>query len=615
MTPRVNQAIHTSLSPEQVATATAPESGWAADVRGLAGEAFIRGVLYGPCLSREESTLDLRRLPAVGCPDGLPQVLRGCGIHRLLIRCTPSGDCPRPAFWWEGIDGSRVLVRREDDEQETTDTGDLPIRTGELPYARHSLPATHEGENRRRYFLLRDAEFLAAMHPGDAGEYPRAELAEAWTLDREHAGRAREIGEGIVARSLEAFAALLDTGDLSHPVAMWNTLPFPRSGLVSVPWKGKSDVNAFSPRGQASRTQLTEEHGERRLLVEVLDAPPMGYVIYDLSQRARVKASALAVTDVARTDGRVLENELVRVELNERGEIVSFFDKGQKREIIAPGAAGNRFERDGEACEDPAVMQSVERGPLRVSLRVERRLAADTRLVQFIRLEANSRRLDFETCFESSGGDRLMVAFAVAIHSRRATYEVPFGHLDRPTHRSSRDEGRLPAPAHWADLSEGDYGVALLNDGPYRCDAHQNVLRLSLPEAGERRFTYSLLPHRGEVESSGVPLAGYDINVPFRVQPLPVQHGMLARAHSYFRADKPNLIIETVKRAEDGDGLIVRLFEAYRRRGAARLIINGLCSRATRTDLLERNGDDLPVHGGAVTFDYRPFEIITLRLR
>jgi hypothetical protein len=91
--------------------------------------------------------------------------------------------------------------------------------------------------------------------------------------------------------------------------------------------------------------------------------------------------------------------------------------------------------------------------------------------------------------------------------------------------------------------------------------------------------------------------------------------GMLARTHSYFRLDRPNLVIEAVKRAEDGDGIIVRLYEAYRRRGTARLIVNGLCSRASRTDLLERDVEDLPVHGGSITLDYRPFEIITLRLR
>jgi len=655
-----------------------------ADANLISGESLIRQILYGARFFRGESgrESDVLRLPELFSYSGaLPQVLRGCGIRYLLSQKNRLDKFPQRTFWWEGIDGSRVLThllsddtclpeQRDHGEQGSAgewfqrmeaDVRDLPSWTGELffecPRGAYTLWERNEWENRQDEFLLRDAEFLAAIRPG--GEYPRAELEEAWKLllqsqfhdDAgpvreelyERCSRVREIGEGAVEKSLDAFDALLDTGDLSHPIVVWNTLSFARSGVVSVPWKGKSDVNAFAPRGQASRTQLTEENGERRLLVEVVDAPPMGYIVYELRERTRVKESALAITGVARAGERALENELVRVELNERGEIVSYFDKGQERQIIAPGNAGNRFQLyDGrhnnynawdqdpfydevyENLTAPAVIEPVENGPLRASLRIERQLTPRARLLQFIRLEANSRRLDFETYLDWQESRALLkVAFPVTIHSPRATCDIQFGHLDRPTHRNtSWDFVRFEINAHkWVDLSESDYGVALLNDGKYGYDVRRNVLRLSLPPAPDnpdgtvRRFTCSLLPHRGAVTSSGVPLAGYDLNVPFRARLLPVQHGMLARAHSYFRVDKPNLVIEAVKRAEDGDGIIVRLFEAYRRRGTARLLVNGLCSRATRTDLLERNLADLPVQGGAVAFEYKPFEIITLRLR
>lgn len=636
-----------------------PQGQGEADINLITGESLIRYFLYGTRFFREQHEF---RLPdaAAGYPGALPQVLRGCGIRSFYTQKAFTGDFRRPMFWWEGIDGSRMLVHSLDAAKSNSVPTDLPTWSGELCFAPHrgayTAQAIKHWESLRCEFLLRDAEFLAAIQPRGA-EYPRAELDEAWKLllgdqfmtvvpDAAESfpgpyQRVREIGETTVAQILETFATLLDTGDLSHPVAIWNTVSFSRSGLISVPWKGKSDVNAFSPRGQASRTQLVQENGQRRLLVEVVDAPPMGYVIYDLRERAKVKTSVLAITDAARTDGRVLENELVRVELNECGEIVSFFDKQQEREIIAPGAIGNRFLRfddrpDGwggdpfydEAHEDlaaPAIIERMENGPLRASLRVERQLLPGARLVQFIRLEANSRRLDFETYLDWHETHSLLkVAFPVAIHSPQATYEIQFGHLDRPTHRNTFwNSARSEVPAHrWADLSESDYGVALLNDGRHGYDIHKNVLRLSLActtlgdaERGQHHFTYCLLPHRGEAECSGVPLAGYDLNVPFRAQILPVQQGMLARTHSYFRIDKPNLVIEAVKRAEDGDGLIVRLFEAYRRRGTARIILNGLCSRATRTDLLERNQEDLPVHGGAVVIEFKPFEIITLRLR
>jgi alpha-mannosidase len=368
----------------------------------------------------------------------------------------------------------------------------------------------------------------------------------------------------------------------------------------------------------------------------------MGYMVYDLREKARVKESALAVTDAAHTDGRVLENDLVRVELNEYGGVVSFYDKQLERELIEPGAVGNLlqlfddhpnnwdawdidpfFDEVGHELTAPGTVEVVENGPLRATVRVERPLTKDAYLVQFIRLEANSRRLDFDTHIDWHESHALLkVAFPLALHSPRATYEIQFGHLDRPTHRNTTwNMARLEAPAQkWADLSESDYGVALLNDGNYGYGIQGNMLRLSLLHAetgagsGSLYFTYSLLPHRGPVDGSGVPLAGYDLNAPLRVRMLPVQHGMLARQHSYLRVDKPNIVIESVKQAEDGNGIIVRLFEAYHRRGAARLLVNGLRSHAVRTDLLECHLEHLPVQGGAVAFDYRPFEIITLRL-
>jgi alpha-mannosidase len=221
----------------------------------------------------------------------------------------------------------------------------------------------------------------------------------------------------------------------------------------------------------------------------------------------------------------------------------------------------------------------------------------------------------------------LKVAFPVDVHSTRATYEIQYGHVERPTHRNtSWDIARFEVCAHkWADLSESDYGVALLNNGKYGHDIHGNVMRLTLlrapkhpdPQAdmGRHQFTYSLLPHRGDAVNSGVPLAGYDLNVPLYARPLPIQRGVLAQTHSYFRVNQPNIIVESIKRAEDGDGLIVRLYEAFHRCGTARLLTNGLCKHATRTDLLERDQEEIEVNGGCIELPYRPFEIITLRLR
>ena len=572
----------------------------------------------------------------------------------------------------EGL--SRVTQGRADQlfPQLAAEAHDLRTWVGELYLELHrgtyTTQAKNKWENRHCELLLRDAECLSALHPNGLTDYPATQLDEAWKLvllnqfhdiipgssipwvyedsARDYA-RVHEIAEPIVNAGLGAFTERIDTANLTTPVLVWNTLSFTRSGQVSLPWDGADAVVAVNPRGQVSRTQIIGTGDERQLLIEVVDVPSVGYATYDLLGSAMPEEVTPIITDVARAGERTLENDYVRVEFDACGGVISYFDKKMEREIIPDGAVGNLFQKfddnpnawdawdidafTEETREDltvPAEITVIEQGPLRAALRVERQLTPKARLVQEICLEANTRRVDFVTTIDWQEEHTLLkVAFPVDIYNSRATYEIQFGHVERPTHsNTSWDAARFEMCAHkWIDLSEGDYGVALLNNGKYGHDVHGNVLRLTLlrspkwpdPNAdmGRHSFTYSLLPHRGEVENSGVPLAGYDLNVPMLVQRMPVQDGVLAQSHSYFRLDKPNLIIEAIKRAEDGDGIIVRLYEALRRRGEARLLTNGLCTHATRTDLLERHQEELEVQGGSVLISFRPFEIITLRLR
>jgi alpha-mannosidase len=175
------------------------------------------------------------------------------------------------------------------------------------------------------------------------------------------------------------------------------------------------------------------------------------------------------------------------------------------------------------------------------------------------------------------------------------------------------------------DLSEGDYGVSVLNDCKHGHDIKDNVIRISLlrsptnpdPEAdqGEQRFTYSLLPHAGNWNEETIG-AAYALNDPLIVytpertgsmpatQPVPV---LLA-------VDKPNIVVETVKRAEDSNGIIVRLYESQRRRGQVTLTAGFELAEVWHTNLLEQNGEQLQSQGKQVSFSIKPYEIVTLRL-
>jgi alpha-mannosidase len=221
----------------------------------------------------------------------------------------------------------------------------------------------------------------------------------------------------------------------------------------------------------------------------------------------------------------------------------------------------------------------------------------------------------------------LKVAFPVDVLTPKATYEIQWGNVERPTHRNtSWDWARFETCAQkWVDLSEGDYGVSVLNDCKYGHDVRDNVMRISLlrsptdpdPEAdqGQHRFAYSMLPHAGRWGETTI-AAGYALN-----DPLIVAQGAeervtspLAGLGSLITADRTNIVIETIKRAEDGNGIIVRLYESQRQRGPVTLITSFELARVWQTNLLEENQVALEPKSKSVALAVRPYEIVTLRL-
>ncbi len=225
----------------------------------------------------------------------------------------------------------------------------------------------------------------------------------------------------------------------------------------------------------------------------------------------------------------------------------------------------------------------------------------------------------------------MKVAFPVDILSPVATYEIQWGNVQRPTHRNtSWDWARFETCAHkWVDLSEGGYGVSLLNDCKYGHDIQGNVIRLSLlrsptvpdPEAdqGEHHFTYSLYPHAGGWDEN-TQREAYALNDPLIVHQCG-HSGVMQRASRssafqsvFIMCDSPNIVIETIKRAEDGRGFIVRLYESQRRRGEITLTTAFDLAAVWRCNLLEENQNEVAAEANRVVLTVKPYEIVTLRL-
>ena len=340
-----------------------------------------------------------------------------------------------------------------------------------------------------------------------------------------------------------------------------------------------------------------------------------------------------------------LENKHLQVELNDAGDVTRIFDKANQREVLPPDCIAGQFQafedrpmnwdawdvdiffEDKMWLAEPASsVKVIEAGPLRATLEIERRIL-NSRYVQRISLAHNSPRLDFETDIDWRERHILLkVAFPVDILAPHATYEIQWGNVQRPTHRNtSWDWARFETCAQkWVDLSEGDYGVSLLNDCKYGHDIKDNVMRISLlrsptmpdptADLGRHQFAYSLLPHAGPWDETTIG-AAYALN-----DPLMAAAGQgsatdaVTHLPSLITADRPNIVIETVKRAEDGQGLIVRLYESRRQRGPVTLTTAFEVVEAWRTNLLEENQTALEQSGKRVSLFIKPYEIVTVRL-
>ena len=546
----------------------------------------------------------------------------------------------------------------------------LPVWNGELYLEYHRGTYTSQARtkraNRQCEFLLHDAEFLAAWAAQATGyAYPHAELTRAWELlclnqfhdilpgssigqvykdsARDHEA-IRTIGERVRETALAALSRLLPKA--AEFVAV-NPTSFGERHIGLLPESlapGRTLIDLTTGKS------LITQPGEGGTLVKLDQISPYGLVALGSENKAPLPPAGVLSVHLA-NGGAVLENDALRVEFDAAGEITRLYDKAVGREVLPPGQRANVFQafedrplggdawnievfyNDKQWVAEPAhSLRIIEEGPLRIGLEIRRHLL-NSEIVQHVYLYRGSRRLDFDTWVDwQERHVMLKVAFPVDVLSPVATYDIQWGNIQRPTHRNtSWDWARFETVAHkWVDLSEGDYGVSLLNDCKYGHDVHDNIMRLTLlrgptypdPDAdqGEHHFTYSLLPHRGDWRTGTIP-AAYALNDPLilrRVNGAPglegAERGRSDHALSLVAVDAPNVVIETVKQAEDGQGVIVRLYECQRRRGYVTLTTDFSLAKAWRTNLLEENQEQLEVEGRRLRVAIKPYQILTFRL-
>jgi alpha-mannosidase len=500
-------------------------------------------------------------------------------------------------------------------EAASSEAKDLTTSIGELYFELHRGTYTSQSRTKRWNRLaqnaLRDAEMWSVAA---GGEYPSSELETLWKtllLNQFH---------DILPGSSIDWVYEEAERDLEHVAQRARTIG--EAAMSAIVGKGERVV-AFNSTSHLRTEVVSTMDGHARI-----EVPPCGWAVVV----ERPDGPEVSVTDNS------MENELLRVEWDEHAVLTSIWDKEAGREVLSgPGNVlqlhddnpkrWDAWDLDSDYRTSFTELTQFEPARLYGGLRgllAFRRDFGDSWVFQVMTLDAGSRVLRFETLVEWQERHKMLkVAFPVTVQSREATYEIQFGHLRRPTHEDTSQAKAMfeVCAQRWADLGDAGYGVALLNDCKHGYDIHGSVMRLSLlrgpthpdptADLGAHQFTYALMPHPGDFREAGVIEAAEDLGTPL----LPA-HGNLApgASRSLVEVDTRQVIVEAIKRAEDSDAVIVRLYEAWGRPCKARLRTTLPASRALLCDLLERNREAVGVNDGVIELELTPFKIVTLKL-
>ena len=524
----------------------------------------------------------------------------------------------------------------------------LPLWEGELYFEYHrgtyTSMARNKRSNRNAELHMMDLELLSVLASGLL-PYPADETDRLWkgmlinqfhdilpgssihevyeVTKKEYAA----MEETIVRLEQERMAALCAPGD---GLTVFNTKGFAGDEIVPL---GETDVQALLDE---AGTLYPVQHTEKGAFVSLKDLPAKGWRTYQTRTEAVSAPSPFTLSD-----DRHLETPYYTVELDENGLFARLYDKENRRDVFKPGQKGNlmRMYEDKpiyydnwdidiyytEKSWDVTDLQRLEWeeiGPVCAVLKLERKVS-NSLIRQTIRFYADSRRIDFETWVDWHEHQHLLkVHFPVDVHTDEATFDIQFGNLKRKiTQNTSWDVARFESCGQkWMDLSEGHYGVSLLNDCKYGHSALDGSMALTLIKSGiepnpttdqeEHFFTYALLPHAGDWRNGTVREA-YCLNQPA----LSFRGGKAGSEYSLASVGAPNVVLETIKQAEDGDGWIVRLYECDNARTETFLRWNRPAVSVEECNCIEEKKADASFENGGISFTILPYEIKTFRIR
>lgn len=523
----------------------------------------------------------------------------------------------------------------------------LPTWDGELYLEFHRGTYTTQGynkkTNRKLEFRLTQLEWLSSLSYLLGGQYDRQQLHDCWECLLLH--QFHDIIPGSSIHDVYEDSRV-------HYEKVQKTLDLIQEQVLSYLQKTSPDVYTVYSSNSFGGQQLVKikEVRQGRFLdsdgnILVSQKTGEGYDVLVGTQPFRgvqirfEEGDAEDVKPGFEISGQTLDTPYFRIRWNTHGQLTEVFDKTAMRNVLRKGQAGNVLEifEDKPVKYDawdvdifyqekisyPELIAApvvVECNQLRVTLRFEYKYR-QSKIVQDMICYQHTRRIDFNTFVDWHETHKLMkAAFYTDIRSTKATYDIQFGHVERPTHwNTSWDWARFEVCAHkWADLSETNYGVSLLNDCKYGYSIKDNSIKLTLlrspkfPDAeadmGQHIFTYSLYPHIDNVVDGGTIEEANRLNIPALVVP-----GAMPGGNCIIQVSSSYVQIDAVKKAEDEECLIVRLHECRGGRERVTLSSELPIKKIVPCNLLEHDLGE-PVFSHPLTCEFAPFEIKTFKL-
>lgn len=537
------------------------------------------------------------------------------------------------------------------------DLPDMPTWDGELYFEYHrgtlTSMARNKRSNRKNEILYTQIETASCMAGIEKDEQLQNVLDKGWDIllinqfhdivpgssikpvyeqtDKEY-HEIEEAGKEELNRVVSAAVGRLSME--KEGVVVMNTQGYERDDLVVL------DDGTEIPRlvDEDGRNVPAQKTADGRYLLYVSHIPPLGY-------KKLYETEELLEESTGKEWDYTFENPFIKVCFNEKMEITSLYEKGAEKELIQEGRCGNVlrtyedrpmqwdnwdidvfYQRKPYEADWYSPARVVENGEVRMVVEFECGFL-DSTVTQQVCLYHQIPRIDFRTKADwKTHHVILKTHFPVDVNTTRASYEIQFGNVERETTNNySWDTAKFEACGHkWADLSENSSGISLLNDCKYGYGIKKGDMSLTLiksgtypnedADIGEHEFTYSIYPHAGRWQEAKTVEMAYNLNVPMLAKRTGRQEGCGGEYESFLKCSQESCFVEVIKKAEDGNGVIVRMYENKNNRVRAQIQTAYPIAHVYECNLLEENEEELTAGKNCFETVFKPYEIKTFRL-